>query len=290
MRHFPWESILALLAGMAIGLAYTWIIAPIRYVDTSPNTLRSDFKDTFRTAIAASYAATHNLDRARARLALLGDPDPVDALTAQAQRMLASGASFQVVQDVAGLASDLRSGVAVALPTVSRAAATSAIPTLTQTAPPAPTATATAGPTDTVEPTATELPPTALPLNTATARPTPTTIPTASAPFQLVSNDQVCNPNLTSGLMQVSVLDSHRHQMPGVEIDISWAGGEESFFTGLKPEIADGYADYTMQPGVAYALRVAHSGAPVSNLAAPSCPDTGGQTYVGGLKLVFQQP
>ncbi len=78
--------------------------------------------------------------------------------------------------------------------------------------------------------------------------------------------------------------------MPGVEIDISWSGGEEAFFTGLKPEIADGYADYVMQAGIVYSVRIEHVGSPVSGRSAPSCPDSNGQTYLGGLKLVFQQP
>jgi hypothetical protein len=90
--------------------------------------------------------------------------------------------------------------------------------------------------------------------------------------------------------MQVSIIDKRRHQMPGVEIHLSWAGGEEIFFTGLKPEIADGYADYVMTAGVVYALRVGATGEPVVNLTAPACPESNGQTYVGGLKLVFQQP
>jgi hypothetical protein len=288
MRRFPWEALITLVVGFAIGLAYAWAVAPVRYVNTAPNTLRSDFKDAFRTAIAASYNATHNLDRARARLALLGDLDPVEALTAQAQRMLASGEPFQVVQGVAGLASDLRAGVAEGLPVSPTSAPVASARVSLPTSTLFPSLTPSTEPTR--EPTATEPAPTPLPLNTPTLRPTPTSIPTASAPFQLVSSDEVCNPNLTSGLMQVSVLDSHRHQMPGVEIAISWPGGEESFFTGLKPEIAAGYADYVMQPDVAYAVRVARSGSPVSGLSAPSCPDSAGGSYLGGLKLVFQQP
>lgn len=287
MRHFPWESVVALLLGIGIGLLYAWVIAPVRYVDTAPNTLRSDFKDSFRTVIAASYAATHNIDRARTRLALLGDPNPVEALSAQAQRMLASGASFQIVQDVAGLASDLRTGIASA-PASASPSPVASLPIATRTSPPVPTMTGTNEPT--AEPTATEPAPTPPPFNTPTARPSATPIPTASTPFQLVGRDEVCNPNLTGGLLQVSILDSHRHQMPGVEIDISWPGGEESFFTGLKPEIADGYADYVMLPGVTYSVRVARSGTPTPDLSAPSCPDSNGQTYLGGLKLVFQQP
>ena len=127
-------------------------------------------------------------------------------------------------------------------------------------------------------------------MTTITPRPTRTPIPTASIPFELVSQTEVCNANLTDGLMQISVLDRHRHQMPGVEINISWSGGEESFFTGLKPEIANGYADYVMQAGVTYAVQVERAGALVSGLSAPSCPASEGQTYLGGLKLVFQQP
>ncbi len=78
--------------------------------------------------------------------------------------------------------------------------------------------------------------------------------------------------------------------MPGVQITVTWANGEENFFTGLKPDISNGYADYVMQPGVTYAIRIANTGTPVSGLLAPSCPVPGAQTYTGGLKLTFQQP
>lgn len=291
MRSLPLITVLALLAGLAAGLAYAWVVSPLRYVDTTPNTLRADFKDQFRSVIAASYAATHNLDRARARLSLLGDQDPVEALTAQAQRMLAAGQPFQVVQDVAGLASDLRSGVASIAPSATATVAPSS-PTSSLVAEVTPVPSGTGEATPTVEATATgtEATSTALPPDTPTLRPTRTPIPTPSAPFLLISQDQICNPNLTDGLMQVSIFDSHHHQMPGVEIDISWTGGEESFFTGLKPEIGDGYADYVMQAGVTYTLNVGRAGAPVTGLSAPSCPDSNGQTFLGGLKLVFQQP
>ena len=90
--------------------------------------------------------------------------------------------------------------------------------------------------------------------------------------------------------MQISVLDSHHHQLPGMEVIITWNGGQEHFFTGFKPEIATGYADYIMQPGLIYTVRVEQSGIPVPNLSAPACPDTNGQTYTGGLKMIFQQP
>ena len=108
MQRFPWAWLAALLAGFGIGLAYAWGISPVQYIDAEPRVLRSDFKDDFRSAIAAAYASNADLERARARLALLGDPDPYQALTAQAQRMLAAGEPAKTVQQVALLASALQ--------------------------------------------------------------------------------------------------------------------------------------------------------------------------------------
>ena len=108
---------------------YTWVIAPVQYIDAEPSILRNDFKDHFRSAIAAAYAANADLVRARARLELLGDPDPSQALAAQAQRMLAAGESPESVQQVALLSSALQGQQAVAVdPTFTE----TAIPTNTR--------------------------------------------------------------------------------------------------------------------------------------------------------------
>jgi len=273
--------------GIGLGVIYSWIISPLRIIDTNPGTLRADFKDQFRVVVAASYASDHNLDRAKARLVLLGDPNPVEELTAQAQRMLGAGDSFNVIQQVANLATDLQSGK-TNIPATSSPTPTSTRvqSSLTQPSPVSTTGT----PVGIVASPTIEFTSTPAIFDTPTPRPTRTPVPTAGSPIQLVSQDQVCNPDLTSGLMQISVLDSHHHQMPGMEIIVTWNGGEEHFFTGFKPEIGNGYADYIMQPGVVYTARVEQSGIPVPNLSAPACPDTNGQTYTGGLKLIFQQP
>ena len=289
MKRFPWEVIPVLAVGFALGLLYAWMIAPVRYINTVPNTLRADFKDQYRILIAASYSATHDLARAKSRLELLGDSNPIQALTGQAQQMLASGQPFDVARQVAMLADDLQSGVAHVPPTAKTEEVISAgTPTSTPAAPLSVTETLPQVP-PTESPTV-QIINTILPLNTSTPRPTYTPTPTAGAPFVLLSNDKVCNSNLTNGLMQISVVDSRHHQMPGVEIIITWDGGEEHFFTGFKPEIANGYADYVMQPNVSYTVRIAESGTPVPNLVAPSCTDSSGQKYTGGFHLTFQQP
>jgi hypothetical protein len=287
MKRFPWEVIPVLALGIGLGIFYAWMIAPVRYINTTPNTLRADFKDQYRMLIAASYASTHDLARAKSRLELIGDADPVQALTAQAQRMLADGQPFDVVQQVAILADDLQSGVAHIPPTAVTESSTSLeSPTSTPTAVLPKTETPQTAP---IESPTVEIINTVIPM-TITPRPTHTPAPTAGAPFILLSNDKVCNPNLTDGLLQISVIDSHHHQMPGVEIIITWDGGEEHFFTGFKPDIANGYADYIMQANVAYTVRIAESGTPVPNLIAPACTDSSGQTYTGGFHLTFQQP
>jgi hypothetical protein len=288
MKHVSWAWFAALIAGFGIGLFYAWEVAPRRYVDTTPDTLRSDYKENFRTAIAAAYAGTGNLDRARARMALLGDSNPVQELTAQAQRMLAAGGSFQVAQELAALASDLQAGISnIIVPTSTSAPPTFALSTPSATGEsPALTGTLRTP----IQPAATETPPSPTEVNTPTPRPTRTPVPTPGAPFKLLNQDSGCYPNLTEGLMQITVVDNHKRPMPGVEITVTWSSGEEHFFTGFKPEIGDGYADYVMQPGVTYSLLVARAGAPIRGLVAPACTDAGGQAYAGGLKLTFQQP
>ncbi len=287
MRRFPWEWLLALGLGIGFGLYYAWVLAPIASSDITPDTLRADFKDQFRVAIASAYAATGNLDRARARLALLKDPNPVEGLAGQAQRSLAAGAPANVAEHLAMLASDLTSGTssltsapASATPSPNPGPslnATAALPSASPSA--APPASASASLTGTP-----------LSVLNPTPVPTRTAVPTFSAPFQLVSQEQVCNPNLTSGLMQILIMDGRKQPLPGVEIDLTWATGEERFFTGFKPEISVGYADYVMQADTKYSVVVARSGSPTSGLSAPTCPQTGGKTYLGGLKLTFQQP
>ena len=90
MRRIPFDIIITLLLGLGLGLAYSWLISPLHVVDASPVALRADFKDAYRSAIAASYGATNHLARAQARLALLGDSNSIDALNSQAQRLILS--------------------------------------------------------------------------------------------------------------------------------------------------------------------------------------------------------
>jgi hypothetical protein len=281
-RRLVWEWLIALILGFGLGLAYAWVISPLEYVDAEPMILRDDFKDHFRAAIAAAYASSGDLERARARLDLLGDPDTAQALTAQAQRMLAAGDSFETVQQVAMLASALQGEVVpnppTEIPTNNLEPTGQAVDPLTST----PEA---FQPTIEVEPTGTPIP-----VLTPTPRPTRTPTPTLGAPYQLVGQDTVCEPELAEGLLQIVVTNATRKHIPGAEIIITWSGGEEHIFTGLKPELGHGYADYLMTPEVTYSIRMADGGTPASGVSAPTCTATDDNTYLGGIRITFQQP
>jgi hypothetical protein len=143
----------------------------------------------------------------------------------------------------------------------------------------------TSGPTSEAEPTSTPVP-----LLTTTPRPTNSPTPTLGALYQLVGQDTVCDTELAEGLLQVIVTNATRKQIPGAEIIITWNSGEEHIFTGLKPELGYGYADFLMSPDTTYSVRMADGGTPASELTIPNCTNTDGEAYQGGVRLTFQQP
>ncbi len=289
-RNSTFHIIITLLIGLGLGLAYSWLISPVTYVDASPAILRVDFKDQYRTVIAASYASTHDLPRARARLELLGDVDPVGELSAQAQRMLASGEPFDSVSSLAQLATDLQQGFASVASTNTPFTVVVNTPTLEPPFAETPLSTETFifdEPTLSFEQT--PLIP-QQPIAPSTPRPTSPPNPAAGSPFTLVGQDTVCDTSLKEGLLQVILMDSRRRQVPGIKIIVTWNQGEDNFFTGLKPELGNGYADFIMKADTVYSVRVVEGGSFVPNITSPTCTDSNGANYMGGLLLTFQQP
>ena len=291
MRRIPWDILFALLIGLGLGLVYSWVISPLRVSSAEPTTLRADFKDQYRSLIAAAYAATGNLPRAQARLALLGDSNPVEVLNGQAQRMQASSQSFERTDQV----------VALALALDGNTSEESTSDTLVSTTTIEETANDVDNiPSPTTLPLSSEVPldlietPQAIETQTVVVesvpRPTSTSTPVPGKPFALSGQETICDPNLPNGLLQVVVLSSNRRQIAGVEIDITWDGGKEQFFTGLKPELGNGYADYVMTPDITYSIQLARGSDVALGITAPTCQPSNGDTFLGGIKLTFQQP
>ena len=68
--------LLALLLGIALGLTYGWVVDPVEYVDTTPDSLRPDYRADYVLMVAEAYQSEQDADLAARRLALLGSQAP----------------------------------------------------------------------------------------------------------------------------------------------------------------------------------------------------------------------
>ncbi|MBM3144003.1 MAG: hypothetical protein FJ010_03325 [Chloroflexi bacterium] len=301
----PWYLLTGVILGFIAGLLYAWVISPAEYTNTHPHALRSDYKDAYRAAIALAYSATGDMTRAIARLGLLNEQDPASALAEQSQRYLAEGYSYETALALARLSAALGEVPASAPRTATSSLLLSETPisegaaTLeTEPAPSetveTPNETTTPEGTDEGLPTATEtLSPTPTltrtPILTFTPLPTRTPTPTLAPPFVMREQALVCEPEIGDALIQIIVQNNAGEGIPGVEIVIHWGEQEEHFFTGLKPEMGWGYADFTMTPETNYTLLIGEGGEAVS-LFVPECSGDQGERYWGGWRLVFAHP
>jgi hypothetical protein len=255
-------TIIGLILGLLAGLLYSWVINPLEYTDTAPASLRQDFKDDYLSLLASAYSATGDLNRARARMSLLGLSAAPEELSRLAQSRLASGRPESEARALAQLAAVLGerpSDVSLTAPAATSTSATQARPTSTATPPP-----------------------------TRTRTPTPSATP--GAPFILVDQQPICDPELLESQIQIEVLDAAGDGVPAVEILVIWDSGQDRFYTGLKPELGIGYADFTMSPGTIYSLQISQSDSPVPGIVAEDCQDSLGRSYSGSWRLTFQQP
>lgn len=92
MKRNGWILLgISFILGIAGGLHYAWNINPVAYVDAAPSSLRQDFQSDYITLIAASYAATGELDRAQVRLSIFSLENLGSYLGRLAQNRLAEG-------------------------------------------------------------------------------------------------------------------------------------------------------------------------------------------------------
>ena len=277
------------ILGLGLGLIYSLFIQPVNYTDIAPSMLDAAAKDRYRALIAIAYNADQDLVRARARLALLNDDDPFRALAEQAQRWLAEGKSEEEARALGLLAASLAQAQATILApptsnipaTIPVEAETSSLTATDTTVPPTPNSEGIVAPAEGVNPNPTPL---------INPFPSPQVTPTIALRLQLSKRESVCDPTRGQSLIQVYTWDANGAEVPGVELVINWQGGENHFFTGLKPEMGAGYADFSMTPGITYTLRLASGGEPVMNLSTPACTTSSGEKYWGNWVLEFSPP
>ena len=67
---------LCIFIGLGLGLLYGWYINPVKYFDTTPDTLRIDYKTDYVLMVAEAYRAENDINQAFRRLAILGSAFP----------------------------------------------------------------------------------------------------------------------------------------------------------------------------------------------------------------------
>lgn len=268
-----WYLLTGLFLGLVLGIVYSWVISPISQVDTHPNLLRDDYKDIYRSLISRAYRANINLPRAEARLELIGDQEPALALAAQAQRFLAESEDNEMALILANLSSVLQT-------------ANKPVPTMPQ-------------------PTSTPVPENSngsngnADQNTDDSTPSPTNgvissttpSPTDSPPFILQDSSPICDPTLGESLIQVIATDGSGEGIPGVTLEISLGTDPtEVFYTGLKPELGLGYADFSAEPGLTYQLEIPESGLIITDIEVPTCQTESEDSYWGSWEIYITHP
>ncbi len=266
------------VVGLVLGLAYAWLIEPVKLYNTTPALLREDYRHEWVRLAALGYVADGDMDRALVRLGAVPAPDVQAALAAQIEAYAIQGKPASLLRPLSRLADRL--GVRTPAMAVYLAELT-----------PAPTIL----PTPSFFP-ASSPSPTRIFLPTPTATPTPflSPLPIPSL-YRVISQTQLCTG--TVPILQVWVqavpeqVDEEEKEaeptpLPGVALWLTWPGGADRAVTGLRPEIDPGYADFTLQPDTPYALSVDVPDAPVlSGLQAQPCPDG---ERPGGWQLVIQ--
>lgn len=267
-RRGHWYLLTGLALGLAVGLIISLVLSPVRYIDAEPAALAERYKNEFRQWVALAYQADGNLPRASERLKLLQDADPRRELAAQAQRALGEGGSPDDARALAALAAALSGMEQVAVSTPDSGEQPTLPPPAGTELPPA-EATRLA---EAAVQTPTPPPPTPTPRATFTPRPSATPPRVLDAPFVLTSREEVCDGSLPEGRLVVLVFGRDGNPLAGVPVLVLWGEGRSSlFYTGLAPEISPGYADFQMEPGVSYTLRVGEASEAVGGLAVPAC-------------------
>jgi hypothetical protein len=288
----PWYLLTGFALGVILALFYVRLVQPQRSTDRFPSDLSSEYQDRQRALIASAFMASSNLDRAKARLALLNDPDVYGVLARQAQEAFSDGSLPAEAQALGLLAVALgqdRNSDPDSSPSGEAGETPEPSPAVESGAQVLSLVSKELEPRIESPPQKTPLSATPSPTPAATRTPLPSpTITSTSIPaslFSLKEQEQVCDPLQPFPLIQVYARNQAGEPLAGIEMIVSWDGGEQHFFTGLKPEVSLGYADFQMASDRVYTLRPAGGGQPAQELGAVECKEGW-----GAWQLIFEQP
>ena len=236
--------------GLAAGLAYAWLVAPARPADQTPARLNNTDRALYLRLVADSFAASGDRSIAAGRLAALGESsaaDLMELITAD----LRNGDAGSNTTRLAALAAALQ----INDPTVDLLASTNPLPPATEN-------------------------PRQVPTIVAGTPESPAESPT----YLLTDRLLTCAEGTPVRRIEVLVRDEDGQPQSGQTVTVSWEGGRDEFITGFSGGNDPGYADFVMEPSMAYSVAVATDDPLVTDLRVELCPDGSD----GGWRLEFQ--
>ncbi|MCE2490245.1 MAG: hypothetical protein J4G17_09760 [Anaerolineae bacterium] len=133
-------------------------------------------------------------------------------------------------------------------------------------------------------PSATPVPPpskTPLPTLTLATRSASTSQPTPGETsvrrFELAGLGVFCDADRPAKLA-VYVQERDGRGIAAMALRVRWQGGEDRFFSGLRPERGQGFADFTIEPGVQYVLDMPGLSDDSPAFGSAECVDAGVRT------------
>lgn len=273
----PLYLLTGVMLGLIAGIILSVIVAPVRLRDSSPDLLTNTDKTIYRLLVAQAYDANPVPQRAIGRIKLLKEDDAAAALKKQAAAMDVTSANL--MRQLTNLYVVI-----------------GGMNTPPATLPPGPPG----NPTDSVQaklsPTPTQPPPThtptitPVPTRTSPPQPTSTLVPPPTEvgapnlnPFILLSSAPDCTVGKTSGSLRVTVRDANKLLQDNIPVYIAWPTGLDRMVT------VNGSAQYKLESGVNYSVRVGEGGDTVNNLSVPGCSDPSAGGFLGDWVLEFGQ-
>src|SRR5512135_531192 len=99
--------LIALAAGLGLGLVLGWYVWPVTYTESAPTRMRQDWKDEAIWMAAEAFAYDRDLEAAQARLRPLGSEDPGKLVLERAEKAIVQNLPAQTITSLARLAAAL---------------------------------------------------------------------------------------------------------------------------------------------------------------------------------------
>ena len=106
MKNLLW-LLLGFILGVGAALLIGWVLFPVEYANSTPDTLRSDYKDEYIRLISLSYQVDGDLALVEQRLASLGGEPVTKPLVDLTERWIAQARSERLIVPLIHLARDL---------------------------------------------------------------------------------------------------------------------------------------------------------------------------------------